>query len=230
MTFPNFLIVGAAKAGTTSLYHYLKQHPAIYMPLEVKETFFFSGLTKAQFPGVGNEYGNSAVSELTAYENLFASVTHEVAIGEACVAYLYYYETAIDRILQILGSNTKIIICLRDPLDRAYSNYLHHVRDNLEPLSFLQAIQAQNSRREAGWWWGFDYLPVSFYFPQVKAYLDTFGRTQTLILRYDDLVQDPRAVLKTIFTFLEVDPTFAPDISIKHNVGASHGWGGSEAR
>jgi hypothetical protein len=218
MNLPNFLVVGAAKCGTTSLYHYLKQHPEVYMPDKIKETFFFSETHQEKFSGPGNFYASLGIKTLEDYQSLFVNSTGEQAIGEACVAYLYYYDIAIDRILQILGNQVKIIIVLRNPLDRAYSNYLHHVRDNLEPLSFPQAIEATQQRLTAGWWWGFDYLGASLYYLGVKAYLNAFGSSQVSILLYDDLAKNPSVMLAKLFEFLEVSITFRPDVSTWHNV------------
>ncbi|ACK68796.1 sulfotransferase [Gloeothece citriformis PCC 7424] len=221
MALPNFLIVGAAKAGTTSLHYYLKQHPDIYMPSQTKETFFFSGFTPEMFPGQGNQYAQLAITSLEKYQELYEEVGNEKAIGEACVAYLYYHDLTIPRILEILGRDVKIIISLRNPVDRAYSNYLHHIREKWEPLSFLDAIKAENWRKEQGWWWGFQYIPVGYYYNQVKAYLDVFGREQTLIILYDDLSKDGLEVMNKIFHFLEVDTSFVPDLSIRHNISST---------
>ena len=218
MVLPNFLIVGAAKTGTTSLYHYLKQHPDIYMPSSIKETFFLSGITSEMFPGVGHRYGKRMITELDEYLSLFKDVGSETAVGEACVAYLYFYQKSIPKIIEVLGEEVKIIICLRDPVDRAYSNYLHHVRDNLEDLPFSEAIKAESWRKEKGWWWGFEYLPVSYYYEQVKAYIDVFGRGKTLIILYEDLHQDSLEVMKNTFRFLKIDDSFTPDMSLKYNV------------
>jgi hypothetical protein len=217
MKLPNFLIVGAAKAGTTSLYQYLNQHPDIYMPSRIKETFFFSGITAEKFPGMGHEYAKSAITNLDKYLELFSEAKEQKAIGEACVAYLYYYEISLKRILALLGKNIKIIICLRHPVDRSYSNYLHHVREGWETLSFLEAIKAESWRKEKGWWWGFEYLPVSQYYSQVKAYLDVFGKERTLIILYEDLLEDQLGGIQKIFQFLDVDNSFVPDTSKKYN-------------
>lgn len=215
---PNFLIAGAAKAGTTALYYYLKQHPDIYMPDHIKETFFFTGLTPESFAGSNNLYGRNMVLDFEEYKSLFNKAHARKAVGEACVAYLYFYQSTIPRIVNFLGQEVKIIISLRDPVERAFSNYLHHVRDGIETLSFEDAVKAEGIRELNKWWWGFQYIKVGFYFNQVKAYLDTFGKDQTLILIYDDFKSNPSGVIKEIFQFLEVDDTFTPDLSLRYNV------------
>ncbi|HMB89289.1 MAG TPA: sulfotransferase [Rhodothermales bacterium] len=218
MTTPNFLIVGAAKAGTTSLYHYLRQHPDVFMPEALKESFFLSGLSPTQFVGPGRQYGSRMITTWEAYQDLFAGSADCPARGEACVAYLYFTDETIASIRQWLGRDVRIIISLRDPVGRAYSNYLHHVGDGIEPLPFEEAVEASGWRRKAGWWWGFDYLEVGFYYRQVKAYLDAFGAEQVLILLHGDLEADVQGTLSRIFRFLGVEATFVPDVLLRHNV------------
>lgn len=218
MALPNFLIVGAAKAGTTSLYHYLRQHPDVFMPERLKESFFLAGLSPTQFTGPGRQYGSKMVTTWSAYQDLFEGSSDCSARGEACVAYLYFTDKTISSILDRLGRDMRIIISLRDPISRAYSNYLHHVGDGIEPLSFVEAVEASARRKEAGWWWGFSYLEVGFYYRQVKAYLDAFGAEQVLILLHEDLETDIEKVISRIFYFLGVDHTFVPDVSVRHNV------------
>ena len=103
MALPNFLIVGAAKSGTTSLYHYLRQHPQVFMPEQIKETLFFCGLTARHFPGPGGHYADRAVETWEAYKQFFGDAGACIARGEACVAYLYFHRASIARILEHLG-------------------------------------------------------------------------------------------------------------------------------
>ena len=131
---PNFLIVGAAKCGTSSLHNYLNQHPDIFMPsynargMKVKEPRF---LVKEI---IKNRVHNG-VWDFEEYKSLFSDVKHEKLIGESTVLYLYYYETAIKNIKHYLGNDIKIIIMLRKPVDRAFSAYLHVSRGKKENLS-----------------------------------------------------------------------------------------------
>ena len=214
---PNFLVVGAAKAGTTSLYHYLREHPQVFLPSAIKETFFFSGITSSDFPGPGSRYASSAISNPNDYFALFAKVSNQKAIGEVCVAYLHFHKVVIPRIIETLGQNVKIIIILRDPVDRAFSNYMHHVRDGIEPLPFDDAIDAIQRRLAEGWWWGFDYVGPGRYYRQVKNYLTSFGASQVLTLLYDDYICKPQDFLRTVLRFLKVDDTAVPDMSVKYN-------------
>lgn len=210
---PNFLIIGAAKAGTTSIHYYLKQHPEIYMP-EKKETFFLVEPKSILGRGPGR-FGGNLVTQYADYARLFENrnLKQHKCRGEACVAYSYFYRNTIPNVKKYLKT-PKIIIVLRDPTDRAFSNYLHHVRDGLEPLSFEDALRAEPQRRK--WWWGFQLTDVGFYHRQVKAYMESFPLVTVCL--YDDLKKDTLALVRDIYEFLEVDSAFTPDVRVKYNV------------
>ena len=95
--------------------------------------------------------------------------------------YLYYYQNAVPKILKELNTQVPIIIILRNPIDRAYSNYLHHVRGGRENLSFESALDVEAERRTANWAWGWGYVDVGLYAEQVKAYMDNFERVLILL-------------------------------------------------
>ena len=216
MTLPNFLIVGASKGGTTSLYYYLMQHPDIFLSKEVKESYFLCGLTKESYPDVGVKYAINHVSDFTSYRRLFESANNVKRIGEICGAYLYFYDKTILRIEQYLG-DVKIIISLRNPVERAYSNYLHHKREGWENLSFEEAITAESERMTQGMWWAFYYVDVGYYYKQVKAYIDAYGKDNVKVFLLDDLRNSPHDVLRDIFSFLSIDTQFIPDMSHHYN-------------
>ncbi len=219
LKLPNFFVIGAAKTGTTSLYHYLKQHPEIYLP-DSKESFFFSGVKKNTFTGIGKEYGQEIVEKIEDYVELFQKVKTEKAIGEVCVAYIYFYKNAIANFGRYLNKPPKIIILLRNPVERAFSNYKHHARDRMENLSFEEAIEPKilRKRNDEKWWWGFQYLDVGFYYNQVSAYLHAFDRGNVRIYLYEDFKKNAITVIKNIFEFLEVNNDFIPEVDTKHNV------------
>lgn len=215
---PSFLIIGAAKAGTTSLNHYLAQHPQIFMSPR-KDTFFFD--FDGQPPDYGGPGDNAwyrarAVIEGKAYRALFAGVTSEKAVGEACTQYLYDPDAAA-RIHRDLPQ-AKLIVVLRDPVERAYSSFLQQVRDGYETTAdFAEALALEPQRRRAKWRPMWHYKARGFYFAQLERYLAHFARGRLGIYLYDDLQRDPRRLLREIFDFLEVDPSFTPDISLRHN-------------
>jgi hypothetical protein len=222
MLLPNFLVIGAAKAGTTSLYAYLKQHPQIYMS-PVKETNFFAFEGKEpNFIGVKlNEnsqiYQARFKTDIASYCKQFQKVSEEIAIGETCPSYLYIPQAA-ERIKNYIPE-TKLIAILRDPIERAYSNFLHHLRYQAEDSEdFRKAIEKENWRIENNWWWGFHYIRVGFYFEQIKRYFELFAANQIRVYLYEDLKANPVRVMQDIYDFLNVDNTFIPNVSKKHNV------------
>jgi len=213
---PNFLVVGAAKSGTTSLYYYLLQHPEIGMSSK-KEGKFFS-----QMPDKFNGPGDHLVKEsLTRtfddYKKLYAHITNEKAIGDVSPDYLYFYENSIPNIKYFLKPEPKIIIILRNPVGKTFSQYSHLVRDGRECLSFEQALAEEKKRMEQGWEWTWYYQDTSFYYNQVKAYLDAFSNEKVKIILNDDLDTQPLSVIRDICIFLGVNENFMPDMSIKWN-------------
>jgi hypothetical protein len=221
MTMPNFLIIGAAKAGTTALYAYLKQHPRVYMSVPIKEPHFFACEgEKPNFQGPGDQelYNYLAVTDLEAYRALFQGVSEETAIGEASVNYLYV-PRAPERIRHHVP-DMRLIAVLRNPAERAYSAFLHMTRDCREPLSdFARALEAEEERIQNNWAPIWHYKQAGFYYTLLKRYYETFEREQIRVYLYEDLNNDIMGVLSDIYGFLGVDDKFVPqDISTRYNV------------
>jgi hypothetical protein len=214
---PNFLIAGAAKAGTTSLYYYLNEHPEIYMSPIKEPKFITSNFIKSPFKGIGDEkVEKNIIKNWDSYLELFSGVKEEKAIGEASVDNLYYYEQSIFYIKKFLG-DVKIIIILRNPIERAFSSYLHLVRDNREFLTFEEALEQEEIRKKENWEFIWHYKSVGFYYNQVKAYLENFSNVK--IYLYDDFKENPLKVVQDIYRFLGVDDSFVPkNIKIQFNV------------
>ena len=215
MTMPNFLIVGAQKAGTTSLYYYLKQHPQIYMSPR-KEPHFFEGM-HSDFYRPGRTI--LPVTDLADYQALFEGVTGEKAIGEASASYLY--SPKAPALIKRSIPDARLIAILRNPADRAYSNFLHCVRAGRESIvDFAEALRVEEGRIKGNWGPLWHYKQKGFYYAQVKRYLDTFGRDPFRVWLYEDLRAQPLDVLPEVLEFLKVDATFVPDMSIEHNTSA----------
>ena len=214
---PNFLIVGAAKSGTTSLYYYLKEHPQIFMPKKKEPKFLTSLFLKSHFNGIGDKpVEKSTIKNFEDYKRLFNLVSNEYAIGEASADYLFYYDNVIPNIKKYLGS-PKIIIILRNPIERAYSAYMHLLRDKREFLSFEEALKLENKRKKEQWEFIWYYKEVGLYYNQVKAYLDNFNNVR--IYLYDNLKEDRLALLQDIYDFLEVDKNYIPNtLNNKYNI------------
>jgi hypothetical protein len=214
MTLPNFLVIGAAKCGTTSLHHCLSQHPEVYVAPGMLGCFFaFDGQRPAHKGPADWQMDRWAVTDLDTYEAQFGGVGSEKAIGEVCAAYIYRPDAA-ERIRSRLP-DVKLVAILRDPVDRAYSNYMHKVRDGVEPLvSFAEAIDAEPRRIREGWRYNWHYKTRSMYFDQLRCFYRLFAREQIQILLFDDLSSRPHALFRDLFGFLGVDEDFQPDTSI----------------
>lgn len=216
---PNFLIIGANKAGTTSLYNYLKQHPQVYMS-PVKEPMFFKFMGKQlDTSKPGSEITlKHAVNNINDYSALFNDVSGEKAIGEASTAYLHnpYCAESIKKYIP----DVKIIVVLRNPVERAYSNYLMYVRWGLETLDFEEAVREEDSRMRNDYPQGWQYIRLGFYYEPLKFYFDVFNRSQIKVFLYEDFCKDSVGMMQDIFHFLDVDESFVPDTSQRHNVYA----------
>lgn len=213
---PNFLIVGASKSGTSSIYHYLKQHPDIFLSNIQKEGRYFSQMS-GNYNGPGDKHlDNSITRNLEDYILLFNGFTHQKAIGDISPEYLYLYEKSIPLIKQTLNEDVKIIIILRSPVDRAFSSFNHYKRDKREQLTFEEALEKEDERRTKNWIWAWQYKNSGLYYRQVKAYLDNFKNVKVLL--FEDFNDDPKKTLQEICKFIEVAPDFEFDTSYKYNV------------
>lgn len=216
VNLPDFIIPGAAKSGTTSLYYYLKSHPQIYLP-KIKELCFFSFMGRDKTPW------NTPlpVRNLEEYISCFKDATDEQKIGEFETYYLYYYKETIANIKNVYkekAKNLKIVIILRNPIERVLSQYLYAVQSFQENLPFEQAIRLETikKRLEMGMPSPLDYIGYSMYYNQVKAYMDNFPQVKVLL--YDDLVNNPKSFLEELLNFLEVDFYLPDNIENRYNV------------
>jgi len=215
MTLPNFLIIGAAKSGTTAIYTYIKQHPQIFMS-EMKELRYFSYVQDPVLQPP-KDYIHPSITTLDEYENHFKSVTNEVVIGESSPTYLYTPGTA-ERIKAVIP-DAKLFAILRNPIDRAYSAYTHALREWKEPAgSFSLALREEESRIAAGYGMLWHYKRAGLYHQQLMRFFNTFDKNKIKIVLYDDLVSNTNELLVEIFRFLEVDDKFQPDTSRRPNV------------
>ncbi|MBN1493525.1 MAG: sulfotransferase [Candidatus Omnitrophica bacterium] len=214
---PTFLIIGAGKSGTTSLYHYLAQHPDIYMA-PVKETHYFTfGGKKPAFNGPRAElFNNDVIWKEADYHALFEGVSHERAIGENSPTYLWVPGTA-ERIQKTIP-DVKLICILRNPIERVFSSFSMAIRDGYEPCRTLEeALDDEKRRIEEGWMLN-TYLYSAFYGAQLAVYLRLFKKEQLSIHLFDDFIATPEMVLRDIFRFLNVEESFVPDMREKFNV------------
>src|SRR5215467_11295969 len=211
---PNFFIVGTGKAGTTSLYHYLKQHPQIYMS-PIKEPCYFASeirvenLTPSHLRHIRwisrnlpDRLGDGGavkplgwlVADWDDYVGLFENVRAETAVGEASVAYLWSESASQNIACRI--PNAKIIIILRDPSERAYSQYLHQLSVGLTRWTFREHIEKCMRARERKLGTFYPFLEVGLYYGQVKRYLDGFPQANVRIYWYEEAWREPSRFIR----------------------------------
>lgn len=216
MVLPNFLIIGAAKGGTTSLYYYLNQHPQIFMSPVKEPRFFALEGENLDFRSPDELFVENSVTSFEEYCSLFQEVKNEIAIGEASPLYLYSDKAPLK--IKRYIPDVKLIAILRDPVQRAYSSYMHYVREGYETLPFAESLQAEEKRIQENWVYMWHFKKCGFYCEQLKRYFDVFDKKQIKVYLYEDLSNTPK-FLKDVFDFLEVDSTFAPDLSVLNASG-----------
>lgn len=216
---PTFLIIGAMKAGTTALYTLLGTHPEVYMsPVKEPNFFAFAGRDpNFQAPIDQQPHGinNTSITDRAEYEALFAEADPSQARGEASHTSLYWPEAASN--VERLVPEARLIAILRNPVERAYSEYLHFRRDDEEPLTdFAAALEAEAERIEAHWAMG-RYVDRGRYDEQLQRYLDRFDREQVCVVLHEELVDEPEQVTRRLFRHVGVDPSFVPTFDRRVN-------------
>lgn len=219
MAEPTFLIIGAGRSGTTSLYHYLKQHPQVFMSA-IKETHYFSIEVWRNQPQPAPELRvapwKDGVSTWEAYLSLFAAARPGQAIGEASPSYM-----RVDGVAQLIRSRlpaVKVIAILRQPAERAFSYYQLMRRNGVEPLeSFAAALEAEAAQVPLPDGTFRLYRTAGYYYRQLSRYYQVFPKEQIGVYLYDDLQANAVNLLQRIFTFLNVDDRFVPDTAYRHN-------------
>jgi hypothetical protein len=188
----------------------------------VKEPRFFSNLAGNPGRGPGDAiFAQHSVGSFSDYCNLFKNSTGKKAVGEASVDNLRCYQEVIPAIKCYLG-DPRIIIILRDPVTRAYSAYNHLVQNGREHLPFADALIMEEKRKRDGYRGGWLYREGGLYAHQVRAFQENFSRVHVLL--YDDLKLNANELMRSVYTFLDVNPDFIPDMSIKHNVSGIPRW------
>ncbi len=217
MVMPNFLIIGASKSGTTTLHYALDQHPDIFMCPEKETGFFWAYGEKFSFQEPGSQKLRfRIVTDLDQYKNLFAGAAHQKAIGEASVRYLCNLKSP--GLIHQFVPQVKLIAILRQPADRAFSSYLHNLRDGMEPCKHFDEAIAQEKQGLRDTWVAMRYLEQGFYFAALQRYLQLFDRLQLFIRLFEDLQKQPQTLFTDLFRFLGVDEAFIPNLSHRHNV------------
>ena len=194
-SWPNLFLVGAQKSGTTSLYEYLKMHPQIFMS-PLKEPHFFS----QDRVNVDRDF---MVTQECDYLRLFEGGETFQYIGEASQSYLWHSE--VPHRIKDKSPDAKIIIILRDPVERAFSHYLMDFLDGIPQRPFIDFLVNEKVAKEKVYGTGHLYIDLGRYYEQVNRYFQIFGRDQVRVLLFEDLVRDPTNLLNEIAGFLNID-------------------------
>jgi hypothetical protein len=210
VSVPDFLVIGAYKSGSTALHEALRTHPQVFVPAQKGPSFFaFDGAEEPDRP-----LPPGTVRRWEDYQALFDPAPAGAVCGEVSPEYLANPRAA-GRIRERVPG-VRLVAILRNPVERAFSDYLMYVRDGLEPESdFGRALGAQEERRRAGAPTGY-YVETGFYGRQLRPYFEAFPRERIQVHLFEDFAADPDAVLRGLYAFLGVDPALgrAPERAV----------------
>jgi hypothetical protein len=219
---PNFLLIGAAKAGTTSLARYLGQHPEVFVsPWKEPNYFAFAGEALPTRGPASAEVLQAllyfhSVTDFAQYQALFRGAVSAKAVGEASVRYFYYPKAP--RRIHATIPDVRLVVILRDPVSRLYSHHCMNLQYQLEPLGLREALAAEPARIRAGWGWDWHYVAVSRYAAQLRRYFELFDRQQIQVILYDDWAAHPLPTFQSICRHIGVSDGFTPDTSEREKV------------
>ncbi len=200
---PNFLIVGAPKSGTTSLYQYLQQHKDIFMP-QNKEPRFFCNYPTHLFEFGTKQYHPDIITNEDDYLALFEEAKHDSICGEASSDYLAC-DGAANRIYQ-WNKDMKIVILLRNPIERAYSEYQHSIAAKFQDLSFYESLRMEKERAIKLYDPIYSHVKRGHYWESVSLYLELFGTDNVKIILFEEFVNSTLRVVESVLTFLNLEP------------------------
>jgi hypothetical protein len=202
LSLPDFLIIGGARCGTSSLYSHLKEHPDVFMP-DLKEPLFFDNLVCKKPP-----HPNWPPWTISRYTKLFESARPWHKLGEASTSYLYSHDIVIPTLRSIYGEKARevrIVMVLRNPVDRAWSHHML-LRRNGSQMSFFEMVDKYCGEKEKTF---HNFMSAGHYTEQVRDYLSAFDSVR--IFMFEDLQRYPVAVVRSIFELIGVSDTgFVP--------------------
>lgn len=202
---PDFLLMGAPKAGTTALHAALATHPELFLsPVKEPKYYLCGDSPPPAYRGPGDAHSNREwIWQRQRYLDLFTDAGDDQRAGESTPFYLYHRD-ARRRISSDLP-RAKLVAVLRDPVDRAYSNWMHLWADGLEPCpDVVRACELESKRVDDGWAPFWHYRGLGMYGRQLADLFEHFPQEQVLVLRYRSLVDDPRTALNRVCRFLGV--------------------------
>ena len=211
---PNFLVLGAARCGTTSLHYYLDEHPDVCMS-SIKEPNYFL-FDEAGHPCIADRrIIAKSVPDRARYEKLF--VNRVPAVGEASPLYLYNRETPA--LIHEAIPDARLIAIVREPVERTWSHFVY-VNDDLGDdtvPAFRAAVEQELGLGYEPYRTGTHFVRLSAYAEQLERYRQVFANEQLLVIGYDDLIRRTPETLARICQFLGIDDAFAFDTSVQYN-------------
>jgi hypothetical protein len=215
---PNLFIVGAQKSGTSALAGWLGQHPQVYISFPKEPGFLAFGENGYPYKdGYGNDAPASqyVVTDERAYLALFANATpKQTILGEAST--WYFAIPGVAHKIKVYNPGAKLIVILRDPVERAYSAWCHARSDLLEPCdSFSTALAMESQRGEVEFL--LRYRRMGLYSEALADYQAAFSAEQLLVLFYDDLHFNPAGTWQQVCEFLGIDATQKPVFEHRYN-------------
>lgn len=237
MPLPSFIVLGAVKAGTTSLYNYLGQHPEIQMSSSNWPRYFHVADGAPDFEEMSSRFGNELRAEsedrfhmmcppsvprnIGDFESMWP---HDDGLVRGEVSPTYLHDAAVcERIAERIP-DARLIAVLRNPVDRAYSHFVMDRRRGWETIEdFDDALDAEPRQVEEFWWGRGQYVRHGLYANTIRRYQETFPRDQLKIMFYDDLIADSDAYMREMLEFIGVDPEFRVDTSTRHHKGLVKG-------
>jgi sulfotransferase family protein len=217
---PSFIVIGAEKSGTTSLFHYLYQHPEIFMP-PVKELNYYIVYPEkwSLFQGPDVTFKKACRSQ-NEYFKMFKDAVEVKAIGEIGHIYLYAPESPV--LIRATIGAPKIIAIIRNPLERAYAQFVFHRNLGMEPAStFEEAIEDEDRRVKGGWDPVYHYVRRGFYGQQLVRYYREFPEKNIKVYKFEHFFKHPRTSMAKLYDFIGVDPEFITDITQKYIPGGN---------
>ncbi len=216
MTTPNFLVVGAGRAGTTGLVEGLRTHPRVFVTSPKEPHYFGLHDTRVQFQGPGDDatINRVAMTDRASYLTLYADTDGFLARGDGSVSTLYYAGHAVPEILD-MNPQMRLVVMLREPVDRAYSSYLYMRGRGFEPCDrFSDALDDEERRRELNWHHLWHYTAMSRYADGLSRLQNSVGRDRVGVWFYDDLQARYAAVVSEVLRFLDVPPDDAEAVGV----------------
>lgn len=225
--FPDFLVVGAAKSGTTSLFHYLNAHPDVFIP-ELKELWYLQVMKNPNKEILSR--WSKIPTNLLSYSGMFLGAREDQVCGDMTPSYLmfpkYTIETINESLTEEQKKNLKIIIILREPIAKIKSHYRFNLKIGTEYLPFNKALELEKERiADNTLSIGFSYVQSTLYYEQVKAFLEAFDKVKVFL--FDDLKDNPKHLMTDLYDFLNIDQIESVDLNKRYNTTDSVGGNNS---